>query len=133
MSSTAVRYRNAEKVAAACKALSGKGGKISSYTCDLGSFNQIRKLTEDIKADFSSIDVLINNAGVFEQRKKLSEEGFEMTWAINVLAPFLLTSLLKDTITERIVNVSSISASSRIDFDNLQQVTFPTGDCLSQL
>ncbi|KAL3130781.1 hypothetical protein ABBQ38_000124 [Trebouxia sp. C0009 RCD-2024] len=121
MSSTAVRYRNAEKVAAACKALSGKGGKISSYTCDLGSFNQIRKLTEDIKADFSSIDVLINNAGVFEQRKKLSEEGFEMTWAINVLAPFLLTSLLKDTITERIVNVSSISASSRIDFDNLQQ------------
>lgn len=124
MSSFAVRYRNAEKVAAACKALSGKGGKISSYTCDLGSFNQIRKLTEDIKADFSSINVLVNNAGVFEQRKKLSEEGFEMTWAINVLAPFLLTSLLKDIITERIVNVSSISASSTIDFDNLQQVTF---------
>ena len=117
-------YRNAEKVAAACKALSGKGGKISSYTCDLGSFTQIRKLTESVKADFRSIEVLINNAGVFEQRRVLSQDGFEMTWAINVLAPFLLTSLLKDIVTERIVNVSSISASSRIDFDNLQQVTF---------
>lgn len=121
--STSVRYRNPEKVAAACKRLSGKGGKITSYTCDLSSFAQIRKLTDKIKADFSSINVLINNAGVFEQRKMLSEDGFEMTWAINVLAPFLLTSLLKEIITERIVNVSSISASSRIDFDNLQQVT----------
>lgn len=118
----AVIHRSTEKVAAACKGLSGKGGKISSYTCDLGSFSQIKKLTEDIKADFSSIDVLINNAGVFEQRKTMSEDGFEMTWAVNVLAPFLLTSLLKDIITERIINVSSISAGSTIDFDNLQQV-----------
>lgn len=118
-----VHGRNPEKVAAACKRLSGKGGKITSYTCDLSSFAQIRKLTDKIKADFSPINVLINNAGVFEQRKMLSEDGFEMTWAINVLAPFLLTSLLKEIITERIVNVSSISASSRIDFDNLQQVT----------
>lgn len=111
-----------EKVASAYKCLSGKHGKISSYTCNLGSFSQIKKLTEDIKADFSSIDVLINNAGVFEQFKTMSEDGFEMTWAINVLAPFLLTSLLKDIVSERIINVSSISASSRIDFDNLQQV-----------
>ena len=66
---------------------------------------------------------MINNAGVFEERKSMSTDGFEMTWAINVLAPFLLTSLLKDIITTRVVNVSSISAGSRIDFDNLQQVT----------
>ena len=111
-----------EKVASAHKELSGKRGKISSYTCNLGSFSQIKRWTEDIKADFSSIDVLINNAGVFEQHKTVSEDGFEMTWAINVLAPFLLTSLLKDIVTERIINVSSISAGSRIDFDNLQQV-----------
>ena len=111
-----------EKVAAAHQGLTGKQGKISCYTCNLGSFSQIIKLTEDIKADFGSIDVLINNAGVFEQRKTVSEDGFEMTWAVNVLAPFLLTSLLKGIINERIINVSSISAGSRIDFDNLQQV-----------
>lgn len=122
VASIEMRCRNAEKVAATSKELSGKGGKVSSYTCNLGSFGQIKKLTEAIKADFTSIDVLINNAGVFEECKSKSEDGFEMTWAINVLAPFLLTSLLKDIITTRIINVSSISAGSRMDFDNLQQV-----------
>lgn len=61
-------------------------------------------------------------AGVFEQQKRLSQDGYEMTWAVNVLAPFLLTAELLSTVTERIVNVSSISAASHIDFDNLQQV-----------
>lgn len=50
-----------------------------------------------------------------------SEEGHELTWAVNVMAPFLLTSLLLDTVTERIVNVSSISAGSDLDFSNLEQ------------
>lgn len=100
-----------------------KGGKISSYTYDLASFAQIRQFADALKADFQHIDVLINNAGVFEQKKSASSDGFELTWAVNVLAPFLLTALLKDIITERIVNVSSISAGSKIDFDNLQQVS----------
>lgn len=52
-----------------------------------------------------------------------SEEGFELTWAVNVMAPFLLTSLLLDSISSRIVNVSSISAGSSLDFNNLQQVS----------
>lgn len=43
-----------------------------------------------------------------------------MTWAVNMVAPFLLTSLLLDTITDRIINVSSISAGSHVDWDNLQ-------------
>lgn len=65
--------------------------------------------------------MLSNNAGIFAERLQKSEDGYELTWAVNVMAPFLLTSLLLDSITERIVNVSSISASSSIDFDNLQQ------------
>ena len=52
-------------------------------------------------------------------------DGFEMTWAVNVMAPFLLTSLLLDRVTDRIINVSSISAGSSIDFSNLQQVANP--------
>jgi NAD(P)-dependent dehydrogenase (short-subunit alcohol dehydrogenase family) len=51
-----------------------------------------------------------------------TEDGFELSWAVNVMAPFLLTSLLLDNISGRIVNVSSISASSSLDFNNLQQV-----------
>lgn len=109
----------------------GHGGTVSAYTYDLASLSQTRKFAEAVKADHASINVLINNAGVFETQKSLSEDGFETTWAVNVLAPFLLTALLKDTVTERIVNVSSISAGSRIDFDNLQQVNTP--DVLSIL
>ena len=62
------------------------------------------------------------HAGVFSERMQKSEDGFEMTWAVNVVAPFLLTALLFDNITERIVNTSSISAGSSINWDNLQQV-----------
>ena len=51
-----------------------------------------------------------------------SEDGFELTWAVNVVAPFLLTALLFDNVKERIVNTSSISAGSSIDWGNLQQV-----------
>ena len=52
-------------------------------------------------------------------------DGFEMTWAVNVMAPFLLSSLLLNAVSDRIVNVSSISAGSSIDFSNLQQVGYP--------
>lgn len=122
---TAATCRTKEKVTTTKTDLDSiaKGGKISSYTYNLASLSQIRKFAEAIKADHNNIDVLINNAGVFETQRSLSQDGYEMTWAINVLAPFLLTSLLKDVITDRIVNVSSISAGSSIDFDNLQQVS----------
>ena len=114
-----------EKVTATKRDLDSiaQGGKISSYTYNLASLSKIRKFAEAIKAEHNNIDVLINNAGVFETQRSLLEDGYEMTWAINVLAPFLLTSLLKDVVTDRIVNVSSISAGSSIDFDNLQQVS----------
>ena len=122
---TAATCRTQEKVTATKRDLDSiaKGNKISSYTYNLASFSQIRKFAEAIRANHNNIDVLINNAGVFETQRSLSEDGYEMTWAINVLAPFLLTSLLKDVVTDRIVNVSSISAGSSIDFDNLQQVS----------
>ncbi len=50
-----------------------------------------------------------------------SKDGYELTWAVNVLAPYLLTSLVLPLVTDHIINVSSISASSTLDFDNLQQ------------
>jgi len=68
--------------------------------------------------------VLINNAGVYETRHRTSEDGFEMTFAVNHLAPFLLTYLLLDLLKKaapsRIINVSSIAHASSMDFENLQ-------------
>ena len=76
--------------------------------------------------DVSSLTHTFLLAGIFAgSRRELSEDGFEMTWAVNVLAPFLLASLLQDAVSERIVNVSSISAGRGLDWDNLNQVGPP--------
>lgn len=125
-----IHGRNSHKVTDTLKQLTAaaKGGKVYSYVCDLASFSDIRQFADAVKAKHTSVNVLINNAGVFENNKSLSKDGFEMTWAINVLAPFLLTCLLLDTVTERIINVSSISAGRSIDFDNLQQEKGYSGD-----
>ena len=117
-------FRNPEKVAALKEHIkaAGGGGTISAYTYDLSSFAEIHKLAKVIKAEHKSIDVLINNAGIFAKQKSLSKDGVELTWAVNMLAPFLLTSLLLNNIQERIVSVGSMALASSLDFDNLQQV-----------
>ena len=91
---------------------------------DLASFEEIRKMADDIHKRFDKIDVLINNAGVFKTERELTEDGFELTFAINHLSYFLLTGLLLDLVKKseyaRIVNVASMAHSSSLDFDNLQ-------------
>src|SRR5882724_9682949 len=58
---------------------------------DLSSQGSIRQLVEDIKKRYTHLDVLINNAGVFMLRRELTVDGLETTFAVNNLAPFLLT------------------------------------------
>lgn len=92
---------------------------------DLSSQKSIRKLADDFKAKHKKLHVLINNAGILARRKNASEDGVEMTFAVNHLAYFLLTNLLLDQIKAsapaRIVNVSSDAHyRAGIDFDNLQ-------------
>jgi NAD(P)-dependent dehydrogenase (short-subunit alcohol dehydrogenase family) len=93
------------------------------FLADLLSQREIRELAEAIKKKFTQIDVLINNAGAVFSRRELTVDGIEKTFAVNHLAPFLLTNLLLDNIRAargRIVTVGSESYSSRLDFDNLQ-------------
>lgn len=91
---------------------------------DLSSLHEVRALGDDLHRDFPAIDVLINNAaGIFSERR-LTGDGFERTFAINHLAPFLLTNLVIDLLkaasNARIVNVAAESPLARLDFDNLQ-------------
>ena len=71
------------------------------------------------------LNVLINNAGVATGSYEVSEDGYEMTFAVNYLAGFLLTMLLLDIIKtgapSRIINVSSMIRGSTLDFENLHQ------------
>ncbi|MFM7173229.1 MAG: SDR family oxidoreductase [Caldilinea sp.] len=99
--------------------------QIEAITADLASLNQVRKLAENFKARYKRLDVLVNNAGLVTHERELSEDGFELMFAVNYLAPFLLTNLLLDVIQEsvpaRIVNVASMSYKwGKIDFDDLQ-------------
>jgi retinol dehydrogenase 14 len=91
---------------------------------DLSSLHDVRALAEELHRHFPKIDVLINNAaGMFSERG-VTGDGFERTFAINHLAPFLLTNLVIDLLkaagSARIVNVAAESPLARLDFDNLQ-------------
>ena len=91
---------------------------------DLSSQAEIRALAAEVRARFPRIDVLLNNAGAIFAQRELTVDGIEKTFAINHLAPFLLTNLLLDLVRTapagRIVTVSSEVHSGKIDFDNLQ-------------
>ena len=121
---TCVPRRNATKVASVVQhaKAAGGGGIMSSYTYDLSAFASIEQFANHVKAEHPSIDVLVNNAGIFSQQKAVSDDGIELTWAVNALAPFLLTALLLDRVKERVVNVGSMAMAHTMDFDNLQQV-----------
>ena len=100
---------------------------VSLVVFDLASLPSVRTGAAEILERCDRIDVLVNNAGLVLSKRQETEDGFEATFAINHLGPFLLTRLLLDRITEsapaRIVNVSSTAhqgARRGLDFDDLQ-------------
>ncbi len=96
---------------------------IEFLSADFSSLSDVRGLAANIMERSPRIDVLINNAGGMFSRRKLSREGYEMTFAVNHLAPFLLTHLLRGALQgeARIVTTSS-GAHQRavLNFDDLQ-------------
>ena len=95
--------------------------KVGSYVADFSSLAAVRDLADRILSEYDRLDVLVNNAGIIVQEHKESEDGYELTFAVNYLSHFLLTSLLlpllKDSAPARVVNVAS-AAQSPIDFDD---------------
>ena len=85
---------------------------VETVIADLQSLKQVRNLASEVKKRTDHLDVLINNAGVYMNKRRLSEDGYEMTFAVNHLAPFLLTNLLLDLLKKsspsRVVTVSSV-------------------------
>ncbi len=114
------RGRSAEKAIANV----ATGPPPALLIADLSSQREIRLLAEEIHARYSWVDVLVNNAGGCFERRTLTVDGIERTFATNHLAPFLLTSLLLDLLRAspqgRVVTVGSEGHSGKLDFDNLQ-------------
>jgi len=105
--------RNEEKGRAVMEEIIQSAGNkdVYCYYCDLASFNSIREFASQVKKNHEKLDILINNAGIWMNKKLITVDGIEYTFAVNHLAPFLLTSLLLDMIPKskggRIINVSS--------------------------
>ena len=119
--------RSQEKGQKALDELVSKTGNhsVSLMICDMSSMASIRIFVADLKNRFSHLDVLINNAGAEFVKRQVTDEGFEQTFAVDYLAPFLLTyellDLLKASAPSRIINVSSgLAKNGKIDFDDLQ-------------
>jgi retinol dehydrogenase 14 len=101
------------------------GGQVDALVADLSSQSAVRRLADEALRSLARINVLVNNAGGYWKTRHVTVDGLERTFAINHLAPFLLTNLLLDRLKHsapaRVVTVSSHAhAEGRIDFDDLQ-------------
>jgi NAD(P)-dependent dehydrogenase (short-subunit alcohol dehydrogenase family) len=116
--------RSPERLEATLEELQGQTGgeKARSYLADLSSLAAVRDLADRIFSEHDRLDVLVNNAGIIARERKESEDGHELTFAVNYLSHYLLTRLLlpllKDSAPARIVNVAS-AGQSPLDFSNL--------------
>ena len=116
--------RDAERVEAVAveAAAAGGGAPVHQHVADLALMSDVHRLADELRARFEHIDVLANNAGALFASRKETSEGFEQTFALNHLAPFLLTNLLRDRLDGgRVVGTASDAhKSGRLDLDDLQ-------------
>jgi NAD(P)-dependent dehydrogenase (short-subunit alcohol dehydrogenase family) len=122
---TVLVARDATKGKATAREISEATGndRLQVLVADLSSQASIRALVETFRGDHDRLDVLINCAGAYFRKRHVTADGLEMTFALNYLAYFLLTSLLLDQLRRsrsgRVLNVSA-PASTKMDFEDLQ-------------
>jgi retinol dehydrogenase 14 len=100
-------------------------GQVDAFVADLSVRAGVHELAEEVLQHLPRVDVLVNNVGGYWNTRHVTADGLERTFALNHLAPFLLTRLLLDRLQQsapaRVVTVSSNAQSlGRIDFDDLQ-------------
>ena len=121
----AVTGRDPSRTEDAAREIRAAGGQVDVFVADLSAQSEVRRLAEEVSHTLVRIDVLVNNVGGYWNTRHETADGLERTFAVNHLAPFLLTHLLLDRLIQsapaRVVTVSSnAQAQGRIDFDDLQ-------------
>jgi len=117
--------RDEAKLARAAAELAGQGRLGATLAADLASLAEVAELAARVARELPQLDVLVNNAGVGfgadRRRRELSRDGFELRWAVNYLAPFLLTErlLASDLPRRAVINVASIGQEP-LDLSDLQ-------------
>jgi NAD(P)-dependent dehydrogenase (short-subunit alcohol dehydrogenase family) len=122
-----VHGRNAARGNSAVQEIQRASGnpRVEFVSANLASLAEVRTLAATLQKDYPPPAVLINNAGVFCRSRTLTTDGFELSFAVNHLAHFLLTNLLLEFIKAaapaRIIHVSSgTHRSAKLEWDNLQ-------------
>ena len=116
--------REPERVTATVEAATAAGGDapVHGHVADLALMSNVRTLAGEIRRRYEHVDVLANNAGALFASRRETPEGLEQTFALNHLAPFLLTNLLRERLAGgRVVTTASDAhKSGRLDLDDLQ-------------
>ena len=105
-----------EEVAARCRA---HGATARTYAVDVSRLDDVRGLAASLLADWPRIDVLVNNAALVSQSRRTTPDGHESMFAVNHLAPYLLTRLLQDRLVESAPSRVVVVASDAYKFDDL--------------
>ncbi len=127
-----VHGRSPEKAEAARRTVEGRiaaagvgEGSVDAVSGDLARLSEVEKMADEVQGRFSDLRVVVANAGVTTKQRQESADGYELTFAVNQLAHFLLINRVVDTLRKnspsRIVIVSSmVHRTGNIDFDDLQ-------------
>jgi NAD(P)-dependent dehydrogenase (short-subunit alcohol dehydrogenase family) len=115
--------QSGEEAVVEIKSASGNS-KVDLLLADLSLQSNVRALAEEFNRKYPRLDVLINNAGLAPSRKEMTEDGIESSFAVNVIAPFLLTHLLMDSLksapSARVISLMGGNVPARLDLENLQ-------------
>jgi NAD(P)-dependent dehydrogenase (short-subunit alcohol dehydrogenase family) len=106
------------------RAAASREATVTTFIADLSSQASVRRLAAEVLARYPKLDVLVNNAGAMYATRQLTKDGIELTWAVNHLAPFLLSKLLlhrlKESAPARIITTASQAHyGAHIPFDDL--------------
>ncbi|MDN2662159.1 SDR family NAD(P)-dependent oxidoreductase [Psychromonas sp. 14N.309.X.WAT.B.A12] len=127
-----IHGRNSEKLASSKQQLLALSdtASVDSFLADLSDLDDVKKLAKDILEKYDSIDVLINNAGVFKTSETKNAQGLDVRFMVNTIAPFYLSEALSSILgtNGRIVNLSSAAQSpvnidallGKVDLDHMQ-------------
>lgn len=116
-----VHGRNPKKLVEVEKILAAlNGGQVEGYLADLSRLKDVDALAQDVEAKHDTLDVLVNNAGVYVAHTPVTEDGLEMRFAVNAIAPYMLTKRLLPMLgpSGRVINLSS-AAQSSVDLNGM--------------
>ena len=114
--------RDVERLQAVAGAARAAGAEVHEHVADLMLMSDVRRLAQEVSERYERIDVLANNAGALFASRQVTSEGFERTFALNHLSPFLLTNLLRERLEggRVITTASDAHTGGRLDLDDLQ-------------